>query len=112
MSGNVFGHWLNTTFGFRGRQNILSWAVAGGLAYYFFYLPEQRKAAEVKVRATGGRKRKAVTDARAGTACTPALAPAPPSPDSPRMADGPPRGCWLRGGGLLGRVAFRAGLPA
>ncbi|GLC37738.1 hypothetical protein PLESTM_000643200 [Pleodorina starrii] len=48
MTENVFGRWLDTTFGFRGRHNILSWAVAGGLAYYFFVLPEQRKQEEWK----------------------------------------------------------------
>ncbi|KXZ52906.1 hypothetical protein GPECTOR_8g285 [Gonium pectorale] len=49
MVENVFGRWFNTTFGFRGRQNLLSWTIAGGLAYYLFYLPEQRKAEQHKI---------------------------------------------------------------
>lgn len=43
------GYWLNSTFGVRGRNNILAWAISGGLAYYLFILPEQRKAEQRKV---------------------------------------------------------------
>eukprot|EP00198_Chlamydomonas_reinhardtii_P007610 XP_001696947.1 hypothetical protein CHLREDRAFT_176302 [Chlamydomonas reinhardtii] len=46
---NPIGRLLDTTLGFRGRQNLLAWAFAGGLAYYFIYLPEQRKIEERKV---------------------------------------------------------------
>lgn len=49
MRENPIGRLLHTTFGVRGTQNLLSWAVAGGLAYYFFYLPEQRKKEERQV---------------------------------------------------------------
>jgi len=39
---------------FKGSRNITSWAVAGGLAYYFIYLPEQRRAQEILVRRLSG----------------------------------------------------------
>ena len=31
-------------------QNILAWAVAGSLAYYFYVKPEQERAEEQRVR--------------------------------------------------------------
>ncbi|PNH06624.1 hypothetical protein TSOC_007001 [Tetrabaena socialis] len=49
MRENVIGRLLDTTFGVRGRFNLISWALAGGAAYFFIYAPEQRKAAERKV---------------------------------------------------------------
>jgi hypothetical protein len=45
---------LNVTFGFRGTRNAASWAVAGGIAYYFIWLPEQRRRADIEVGAGGG----------------------------------------------------------
>jgi hypothetical protein len=47
--GNV-RRWLGVTFGVRSREKLASWALAGGLAYYLFYLPEVRKAEQIKVR--------------------------------------------------------------
>ncbi|KAL4539222.1 hypothetical protein Ndes2526B_g02522 [Nannochloris sp. 'desiccata'] len=37
---------LANLVGFKGRQNILAWVVAGSLAYYFYIRPEQEKAQE------------------------------------------------------------------
>ncbi|KAG2499072.1 hypothetical protein HYH03_003255 [Edaphochlamys debaryana] len=39
MRENYVGHWLSSTFGFRGRQNIMAWAVSGAIAYYLWYMP-------------------------------------------------------------------------
>eukprot|EP00879_Flechtneria_rotunda_P005372 GHRR01005661.1.p1 GENE.GHRR01005661.1~~GHRR01005661.1.p1 ORF type:complete len:113 (+),score=41.05 GHRR01005661.1:107-445(+) len=39
--------WFSDSFGLRGSKNIASWGAAGALAYYFIYLPEQKRAQEV-----------------------------------------------------------------
>jgi hypothetical protein len=49
-AGTRIRRWVADMFGFKGSRNITSWAVAGGVAYYFIYLPEQRRAQEILVR--------------------------------------------------------------
>lgn len=39
------------TFGVRGAGNLTSWFVAGGIAYYYIYLPDRKRAQETLVRA-------------------------------------------------------------
>jgi hypothetical protein len=41
---------LSVSFGVRGTRNAASWAVAGGLAYWLIYLPEQRRRQEIEAR--------------------------------------------------------------
>jgi hypothetical protein len=36
--------------GIRGARSIASWAVAGGVAYYLWFLPEKQQAEERRVR--------------------------------------------------------------
>lgn len=43
---------LHVTFGVRGTRNAASWIVAGGLAYYMIWQPEQRRRAEIEVRSS------------------------------------------------------------
>jgi uncharacterized membrane protein YgcG len=49
LAGNL-KQWLDTSFGVRGARNAASWLVAGGIAYYFIWAPEQRRRAEIEVR--------------------------------------------------------------
>ncbi|KAI7845405.1 hypothetical protein COHA_001110 [Chlorella ohadii] len=45
--GGVF----SDAFGFRGRRNLMAWAVAGGLAYYLWVVPiKQRDDEQQRVR--------------------------------------------------------------
>jgi hypothetical protein len=48
--GGNFKRWVSDSLGFRGSKNAMSWILAGGLSYYFIYLPEQRKVEERRVR--------------------------------------------------------------
>lgn len=48
--GNFLKRFLSDTLGFRGGKNLASWGVAGALAYFYIYLPEQKKAQDIKVR--------------------------------------------------------------
>lgn len=40
---NVIGGFISSTFGFRGRRNLLAWGVAGSLAYYFYVVPVRKR---------------------------------------------------------------------
>lgn len=44
---------LSETFGVRGSRNLVSWLLAGGAAYYLFYLPEKQRVLEIQVRCGG-----------------------------------------------------------
>eukprot|EP00877_Chromochloris_zofingiensis_P000380 jgi/Chrzof1/10342/Cz04g38160.t1 len=46
--GNFLKRFLSDTLGFRGGKNLASWGVAGALAYFYIYLPEQKKAQDIK----------------------------------------------------------------
>lgn len=37
------------SFGVRGSKNLTSWMLAGGLAYFLIYLPEQKRQQEIQV---------------------------------------------------------------
>lgn len=37
----------------RGSRNLVSWLLAGGAAYYLFYLPEKQRMLEIQVRVWG-----------------------------------------------------------
>jgi hypothetical protein len=52
LGGNI-RRFVGDTFGFRGSKNLTSWLVAGGLAYYFIYLPEYRRSREAQVSGEG-----------------------------------------------------------
>ncbi|KAI8476947.1 MAG: hypothetical protein J3K34DRAFT_516204 [Monoraphidium minutum] len=43
-----FKQLLTTSFGVRGSRNAASWLVAGGIAYYFIYRPEQRRREQIE----------------------------------------------------------------
>jgi hypothetical protein len=45
---------LGRTFGVRGAGNVTSWLVAGGIAYYYIYLPDRKRAQEALVRSALG----------------------------------------------------------
>lgn len=47
--GTRVRRFFRETFGFRGSKNLVSWAVAGGVAYYYIYLPEQKRRQEIQV---------------------------------------------------------------
>jgi hypothetical protein len=53
MSGYKRSSWisgvLSDAVGFRGRKNLYAWLVAGTLAYYFYVVPERKKAEEQKL---------------------------------------------------------------
>lgn len=51
MAENWVKHWLSESFGVRGSRQLASWAIAGGLAYYLWYLPQVREEERRKVRA-------------------------------------------------------------
>ncbi|KAF6265304.1 hypothetical protein COO60DRAFT_1479802 [Scenedesmus sp. NREL 46B-D3] len=46
--GTRIRRFVADSFGVRGSKNLTSWMLAGGLAYYFIYLPEQRRAQEIQ----------------------------------------------------------------
>jgi hypothetical protein len=54
--GTRIRRFVSESFGVRGSKNLTSWMLAGGLAYYFIYLPEQRRAQEIQVRNLSSRQ--------------------------------------------------------
>lgn len=45
---------LSEMFGVRGSKNLVSWVLAGGAAYYLFYLPEKQRLQEIQVGCVWG----------------------------------------------------------
>ncbi|KAI3430793.1 hypothetical protein D9Q98_009205 [Chlorella vulgaris] len=37
---------ISDAFGVRGRRNLMAWAVAGGIAYYLYIVPERKRDEE------------------------------------------------------------------
>lgn len=118
---------LGDTFGFRGRGNAVSWLVAGGLAYYYIYLPEQRKAEQIRVRAARPplcslqphwRAAPACSAARAGRGCAAAAACvlarqcAAASPADSSMCAGAADGSMCTGAAVLAVRAVACSLTA
>jgi hypothetical protein len=68
---------LSEMFGVRGSKNMVSWLLAGGAAYYLFYLPEKQRVLEIQVGCGG-------LLAASWTAETSVSAP---SPESVSMSD-------------------------